>query len=73
MTKNRRNIRWSMSLLATTMLTASGGAAFAQTGSDNQLDEVVVTASKAGIMPARKMIVCHTTPIRVPSWMRRIS
>ena len=46
MTKNRRNLSWSVSLLATTMLTAVGSSALAQAATDNELDEVVVTAKK---------------------------
>ncbi|MFN9848610.1 MAG: TonB-dependent receptor [Alphaproteobacteria bacterium] len=46
MTKNRRNLSWSVSLLATTMLTAIGSSALAQAATDNELDEVVVTAQK---------------------------
>lgn len=45
MTNPRRTIRWSLSLLATTMLTAVASPALAQSAV-SQLEEVVVTAQK---------------------------
>ena len=42
----RRASRWSMGLLATTMLTGVAAPALAQTESAVQLEEMVVTAQK---------------------------
>lgn len=44
--KDRNVSRWSMGLLATTMLTAVAAPAVAQTASGTTLDEVVITAQK---------------------------
>lgn len=46
MNTDRRNLRWPLGLLATTMLSGVAGAALAQSAGDTQLDEIVVTAQK---------------------------